>query len=184
MGTCTFITRSLGKSPEEAFQKAVRVAEEKFGEEGFTGSIAEKKDFVLIRDNWRILQNRYTLAIRRMKDFQKQLKSTPSLQFNAWEFQKALLLEVKEFATPYIHDIPHRKDKALETMTRETSRLLKERFGCHPKMTVEAIAKKLLDLEDTRIEEKFGPAGCIELTLPNGSEDQIRHYLFFGMAAK
>ena len=183
MGACTFITRSKGKNPEEAFQKAVRAAEEKFGDEGFTGSIAEKKDFILIHDNWKSLEDRYTSAICKMKVFQKQLKSTAPYHFNAWDFQKQLLLEVKRYATPYTYDLPQRKRKALEVMTREISRLVKQRSSCHPKMTVETIAKKLLDLEDSRVEMKFGPAGCIELT-ENTNQEDTRHFIFFGIAAK
>jgi hypothetical protein len=184
MGACTFITRSQGRNPEEAFQRAVRAAEEKFGEEGFTGSIAEKKDFVLIHDNWESLQTRYTSAIQKMRSFKEQLKSIAPFHFDAWEFQKRLLLEVREYAIPYTHDVPQRKKKALETMTREISRLVKERSVCHPKMTAETIARKLLDLEDSRTEMKFGPAGCIELTKEREEEEKSRHFLFFGISPK
>jgi len=48
MGANTFYTRSRGRTPEEAFRRAVDMARYRFGHDGYTGSIAEKESFVMV----------------------------------------------------------------------------------------------------------------------------------------
>jgi hypothetical protein len=48
MGAESFITSSRGETAEEAFNEAVREALYECGHSGYTGSIAEKTDFVEI----------------------------------------------------------------------------------------------------------------------------------------
>lgn len=48
MGASTFETHGYGKTPLEAFQKAVEEAQYLHGHDGYTGTIAEKESFVLI----------------------------------------------------------------------------------------------------------------------------------------
>ncbi|HUW00751.1 MAG TPA: hypothetical protein VMW08_00225 [Acidimicrobiales bacterium] len=48
MGAYDFTTTSLGKTAEQAFDRAVRDAQYEYGHGGYTGSIAEKHDFVLV----------------------------------------------------------------------------------------------------------------------------------------
>jgi len=48
MGATTFMTRSVGSSAKEAFKKAVTAAREDHGDDGYTGTIAEKESFVMI----------------------------------------------------------------------------------------------------------------------------------------
>lgn len=42
-------------------------------------------------------------------------------------------------------------------------------------------ANELMDNDDPRIADKWGPAGCIKLPSPEGAE--YKHYLFFGWAS-
>jgi hypothetical protein len=48
MGAEVFSSRAAGKDADEAFQAAVKQAEWDYGHAGYTGSIAEKDDFVLV----------------------------------------------------------------------------------------------------------------------------------------
>jgi len=49
MGAEVFFNRSSGENAEEAFNKAVEQACYDFGHSGYTGTIAEKDSYVLIR---------------------------------------------------------------------------------------------------------------------------------------
>lgn len=50
MGANTFIVTSSGKTAREAFQAATAQARHEYGHRGYTGTIAEKHDFVIIND--------------------------------------------------------------------------------------------------------------------------------------
>jgi len=99
MGAERFMIESEGLDPRDAFNEAVEDAAYDHSHGGYTGTIAEKEDFVII-------------------------------------------------------DVPN---------------------GVDP----EKYAEKLLDDDDERIENKWGPAGCI--LLEKGEE--INRYLFFGCAS-
>lgn len=48
MGACTFMTTAKGANPREAFKAAVAEARYMHGHGGYTGTIAEKSDYVII----------------------------------------------------------------------------------------------------------------------------------------
>lgn len=48
MGASTFITTAWGDTPKEAFNNALVDARAEYGTQGYTGTIAEKTDFVVI----------------------------------------------------------------------------------------------------------------------------------------
>jgi hypothetical protein len=48
MGACTFTTSATGATPREAFNEAVQRALYDYGHAGYTGTLAEKCDFVHI----------------------------------------------------------------------------------------------------------------------------------------
>jgi len=48
MGATTFSVTATGRNAREAFQAARSEAEQAFGDEGYTGSIAEKDRYVMI----------------------------------------------------------------------------------------------------------------------------------------
>lgn len=48
MGAEVFYTREKGKSPDDAFWKAVEKANDIYGNGGYTGTIAEKCEFAMI----------------------------------------------------------------------------------------------------------------------------------------
>jgi hypothetical protein len=99
MGADTFATRSQGKTPEEAFSKAVQDAQWEHGHGGYSGTIAEKGSFILID----------------------------------WE---------------------------------------KERQG---QESISGFINRLIDLDDERISDKWGDAGCVKL--------KEGEYVFFGWAS-
>lgn len=97
MGACNFIEHGRGKTPAEAFSAAVQHAQWKHGHVGYSGTLAEKHDFVVI-------------------------------------------------------PVPEGE-----------------------KLTPEHYAQALMDANDSRIRDKWGPAGCIHI-----KDDE---YLFFGRAS-
>lgn len=99
MGACTFTVRSKGATAKEAFDKKVSEALHEDGHDGYSGTIAEKRNFVMI-------------------------------------------------------PVP-------DGTTTEQGY---------------AIADKMLDEDDPRIRDKWGPAGCIDL--------KDGHYIFFGWASE
>ena len=102
MGATTFQTTARGETARHAFSEAVKDARYEYGNRGYTGSIAEKHDFVMI-------------------------------------------------------PLPRpRKDMTLDDVDR--------------------FINDLIDNADPRIDDKWGPAGCIDL----GSG----YYYFFGWASE
>lgn len=49
MGACDFYQRAKGKTSKDAFSNAVSDAQYEHGHGGYTGTIAEKHDFVMIK---------------------------------------------------------------------------------------------------------------------------------------
>jgi len=101
MGAADFVVKSEGQTANEAFRNAVREAQARYGNGGYTGTIAEKESFVII--------------------------------------------PLPEGEDPY------------------------------------AQAAYLLDIEDERIDDKWGPAGCFELKSETSPQKQ---FLFFGWASE
>lgn len=97
MGAEFFNVKSIGKTAKEAFKKAVEEAQYDYGHAGYTGTIAEKKDFVM--------------------------------------------LDLPEGMNPYDY----------------------------------------IALNHPSIDDKWGPAGCIELSQTPGSDE--KEFLFFGWAS-
>lgn len=144
MGANTFSTLSSGKTAQEAFREAVQRALYDYGHRGYTGTIAEKQEFVVIRDTAGDLSERLC----------------------------------KKGATPYYEEtVEHARERG-----RKTAAELMERAKSDDKARVaSAIADALIDIGDPRIDDKWGPAGCIEVDGPNA--DGQRRYLFFGWAS-
>ena len=112
MGACIFKTKSIGKTAEEAFRKAVDQAAWEYGHGGYTGTIAEKSSFTIIADKPQAL----------------------AAKFPDGPLKEALSLG-----------------------------------------STRSIADALIELYDSRIDDKWGPAGCVQ----TGPEE----FLFFGLAS-
>jgi len=103
MGGEYFEHIAMGKTADEAFDAAVESAQHDYGHAGYTGTIAEKDEFVMVRD------------------------ASAATQDDA-----------------------------------------------------KAFADKLMDDRDPRVDDKWGPAGCIKIGEPDESGQQA--FLFFGVA--
>jgi len=52
-----------------------------------------------------------------------------------------------------------------------------------PSKEAHALADKMISDGDFAIDDKWGPAGCIEIALEKPREDGLREFLFFGWAS-
>lgn len=105
MGSNEFTIESYGETAEIAFKSAVAEAQYDYGHSGYTGSIAEKSEFVMMDG----------------------------------PYMNGPLIEKKAYA----------------------------------------LVEQLMDADDERITDKWGPAGCIEIQVESGP----RRFLFFGWAS-
>lgn len=62
MGACDFIQSGRGKTAQEAFSKAVQHAQYMSGHGGYTGTIAEKREFVMVTSDTLDERDAVTLA--------------------------------------------------------------------------------------------------------------------------
>jgi len=120
MGADTFITAFQGKTAQAAFGEAISQARYEYGHRGYTGTIAEKHDFIVIKDKPEDVLKKY------------------AGQLQSWTM----------------------KDLVSEDATARAR----------------GIATALLDADDERISDKWGPAGCIQV---EGTE----RFIFFGWAS-
>ena len=131
MGACDFTVFGKGTSHEKVFMALVEQSQFDYGHAGYTGTIAEKMGYVLIKDTPE------QVSVRLMSLIPNVEKAHPKL----------------------------------------ISRLLSP----NRKVSAHGMAEALIVLEDTRIDDKWGPAGCIEVTPPQGKDPG--EYLFFGWAS-
>ena len=128
MGGTTFFTHGEGKTPEEAFKAARDKALYDYGHRGYTGTIAEKTSFVVIKDTLEDVKKRVTQRLSQARD--------------SWE------------------------KSGLERLLKSMERI---------KAPHAQVAEALIELCDPRVDDKWGPAGCIKL--------EGEKYLFFGWAS-
>lgn len=159
MGASTFVTIAKGKTADQAFEAARAEALYEHGHGGYTGSIAEKSDFVMIRDDGRALTARLTQAIGVLREQLRKVRSGERTSLIEREGSKA---------------------RAIETLRAKIARLTEIKKRCRARMSAEQVADVLIDLEDDRIEDKWGPAGCIDAT-PKKKRD--KEFVFFGWAS-
>ena len=131
MGATTFRTSATGATAAEAFRAAAKQAAYEHGHGGYTGTIAEKYSFIMIRDTIESVA-------------QKAATGKP---------------RYRETFAPWVL-------KDLEEAAKSTD----------PYKRAAAVAGFLIEDNDPRIDDKWGPAGCIEVTKGE--------YLFFGWASE
>lgn len=82
MGATTFYTLARGKTPDKAFRNAIHQARYDHGHSGYTGTIAEKYDYVLIPSPKKVTsdEQRYQYAeeLIRKRDRRVDDKSGPA----------------------------------------------------------------------------------------------------------
>ena len=122
MGAESFQVNAIGKTAQEAFRSAVDQAAYEYGHAGYTGTIAEKSEFVMSTDS--------LADVLKLAECKEKLAASVA---------KAMLADATA------------------------------------QYRAEAIADVLFSINDDRINDKWGPAGCIEI--------KPEHYLFFGYAS-
>lgn len=149
MGTAEFYQTAHGPTALDAFTAAVQDNQRIHGHGGYTGTIAEKATFILITES------------------REQLREKISNQLTS-------SCEMLRWMRRFNDDGPEVLD------LRETIRELRL---CHEGLKRGAtgydIANILMRLKDSRVSQKHGPAGCIDLTPRYKGEHR---FLFFGLA--
>jgi len=144
--------QGYGSDPQNAFGLLVEEAQYENGHGGYTGTIAEKRDFVVIEFDESLID----LAPLRehLKVARTALKAIPEGQ-PAWKGASRIEATIRRYAG--LVEGPDRFNRLAETY-----------------------ADRLIDASDSRIEDKWGPAGCIELKSDRKGQ---RLFLFFGVAS-
>lgn len=179
MGADTFTTSAKGRTAEEAFRAAQEEACHWNGHGGYTGSIAEKSGLLLITDDGKALRARIDAAIRAVRGVARSVREAgkvdpEGLHARLQREVRGVELEVDAW------DLRGSKADVAKTLRREMKRLTGLRDRCRARMTGAELADVLLELGDRRIRDKWGPAGCIDLT-PRKKRD--KEFLFFGWAS-
>ena len=135
MGLCEFYIEEEGKTPAEAFIKAVGKACEIYVEDSHTGSIAEKTNFQVINDSIADITNQLADKTTKLH----KLSRTPSI---IKEDRLNIEIEYKWLNREY---------RAFKSRSKKTG---------HNKAV--AIAYALIVLQDDRINSADKPAGAIQ----------------------
>lgn len=154
MGSESFVVTGKGKTPLEAFQKAVEDAAYWFGHSGYTGTIAEKEDFILLR-------------APDEKVFAKYLSAASTILQEEGEriisFAEELLTESN------LHAV------ALQNFACDFNS-----YAWQANRNDVDIFDEDGDNRTADVLDKWGPAGCFEV--PNMPTDE-RMFVFFGFAS-
>ena len=179
MGATTFTTSAKGRTAEEAFRTAREDACHWHGHGGYTGSIAEKGGLVLITDDGRALRARVDAAVAALRVIARSVREPGKT--DPARLQARLEREVRgvELAIS-VWDLEGSKAEIARTLRGELKRLTELRKRCRARMTGAELADALIEIGDRRIRDKWGPAGCIDLT-PRKKRD--KEFLFFGWAS-
>lgn len=154
MGANTFIHIAEGRTADEAFDRARDDARYEHGHGGYSGSIAEKDRFVMIDDDGRAIKALATRAIKR---------------------ERRAIKAYREMGHRARYDVAHHR--AMLKQYQAVKRAARVR------MTPVQIADALIDLDDPRVDDKWGPAGCINMTPRRKAAGSVKRFLFFGWAS-
>ena len=179
MGAETFTTSAKGRTAEEAFRAAREDACHWHGHGGYTGSIAEVASYILIADDGKALQARLDRAIRALREIARSARQAEPLDPASLAARiEREVRDVEVHLDPW--DLRGPKAQVAKTIRAELTRLVALRKRCTARMKPAAIADVLIEIGDRRIRDKWGPAGCIDLT-PRKTRD--KEFLFFGWAS-
>ena len=184
MGACDFICEAEGKNAEEAFQAAIQFAKHENGHNGYTGTVAEKNEFVMIPDNWKDLKTKYSTAVKKLNEVIKNLNDNVEADKYDKDELEASLKEIKEVPIFLPFDLGNTKTSALKYLRDTAKELRAHRDSCKPKMVIETIIHHLMfEICDERVGSKSAPAGCIDLEPKLKGIKKPKKFLFFGWAS-
>lgn len=159
MGSTTFYTLAHGKTPNDAFRAAREQACYEHGHGGYSGTIAEKDGFTVIRESAKVIKERAAVKARKAKA--KLAAEKARKPVDPWGVYDA----EEEYRSARAA-----RDSLKASMTRRKTGKAKDAQAAHE------IAYALVEMRDRRIDDKWGDAGCIPVD--DGS------YLFFGWASE
>ena len=135
MGADQFSQTGKGKTADEAFRKAVDAARYSYGHAGYSGTLAEKDQYVLI-----------VPTAEEVKKLEGRLRTSGT---------------------------------HADAMRAACARF--ESDGYVAPVLAEALAEAYTGDCDERVDDKWGPAGCLEYGAPD--ENGMRQFVFFGWAS-
>lgn len=163
MGANTFWMISEGKTASEAFAAAVREARHMHGHGGYTGTIAEKNDFVVIdivaeteSAIRKLVASRAALTVTAQKRYAKEREAKIKAGASPWSLPEAVI------DSDRLYEMRAGVTKQIGALRKKGTR-------------AEALASVLLGEGDRRIDDKWGPAGCVRVS--------AKKWLFFGYAS-
>ena len=165
MGASDFRTSARGNTAREAFDNAVKEAQYDRGHSGYTGTIAEKGSFRMISVEPPPKQVKLTPT--RRKAMQWLLSPTPEGRPST-----RIINALKRDGL--VSDLP--KDMLRWQRHGRVHQLTqKGTIAMRPEAHFSYEVDRLMDADDSRIRDKWGPAGCVDVG--NGT------YIFFGRAS-
>ncbi|HJL14124.1 MAG TPA: hypothetical protein RMH99_00640 [Sandaracinaceae bacterium LLY-WYZ-13_1] len=181
MGATSFITTAHGRTAKEAFRAAAEDARHWHGHDGYTGTVAEKVDFVMISDTAADVKARVDQAIEGLREIQSQIRQRGRADMWTWFRVRAVeqSLSLRVGVRRHILD-EGTAESVLREFAEAIGRLSSVSRRCRATMRPAALATLLLDIHDTRIDDKWGPAGCIDIAQTEGRDTE---FLFFGVAS-
>jgi len=154
MGADTFVERGKGKSAKEVFNKLVEQAAYDHGHGGYTGTIAEKSEYTFISAPTESMKRQ--ILAKMVEKVNKGIEWQKAQKPSVW--QKEALVEAEAKLTTLLTSDPASVPN-----------------------TVEEYAAYLIDEGDERVDDKWGPAGCLCVKEPENGEPG--EWIFFGWAS-
>lgn len=184
MGASNFITVAEGKTVDEAFRSAILLARNEEGHGGYTGTIAEKNDYIVVD------HDREAKAVVGMLKREKSMLTTVNLPAMTKKHESAstrdssyrhseeasqigrLLWQISQYEQGDHGHPPLTKAQALAQIRADVQKSIDE-----VRSDPTALARYLT--RDPRFYEKRGPAGAIQDTRYGAKH----RWVFFGMAS-
>lgn len=206
MGADTFEIFGYGKTAREAFSAAREDAQYEHGHGGYTGTIAEKDSYVRIDLNAEIpraitwlQEQRSHMTVAGQKKLRQKIdrleKEASELYSQGWDLADTLRASIYELEHSLVRESGERYvngqwvPTAMGDSCRKRRQEIDEKIKilkAKRKVTLEQKANIVVDYlfgkNDRRIDDKWGPAGCIQLDKVKGKRG-IYKYLFFGWAS-
>jgi hypothetical protein len=171
MGAETFEERGEGKSAQEVFDKLVEEAAYDHGHGGYTGTIAEKSEFVVISaPNESVRKELHAKAVEKANKSVLYQKA----QVAYWE------TKVASGKHTYANEALQGQKATLAKAEAALAELLTTDPTRNPDI-MEEYARYLINEGDDRVDDKWGPAGCICVKEPTATEPG--EWIFFGWAS-
>lgn len=152
MGAADFQNFGKGFSPDEAFRDLVEHARHEHGHGGYSGTIAEKRSFVMVIADGSAVA---PLREKRLAHLAETLRE--------WQAAKVGGKVGTQWSYTYV-DSEKQKGEKIAAIESEIATLQK---GGMTKGLAMAYANHLMETNDRRVSDKWGPAACIIIREPS-----------------